>query len=169
MVSPQIIRRFPFFSGISYDNVVAIANISKEITAEAGEYFFHESQEIDHLYLVSTGLVGIVISVPMHNVQHTVSEQLMREFATEDAILTTVGPGRVFGWTGMVPDYITTAGAKALSPCQVIAIDCIKLRELFDADCQFALIMTQKIAQVMRSRLRDSRIESLGTDNLIPT
>lgn len=168
MISPQRIRRFPFFAGISYDNVVAVANISDEMTAEAGEYFFHENQSIDKLFLVSEGMVGIVIRVPTPGVKHTVSEQLMREFETEDAVLTTVGAGRVFGWTGMVPNYITTAGAKALTPCQVIAVDCEKLRELFDADCLFALTMTQKIAQVMRSRLRDSRIEALGVEGKVP-
>ncbi len=168
MLSPQMIRRFPFFAGISYDNIVAIASISDEITAETGDYFFHENQTIDHIYLVSEGMVGIVTSVPTPGVRHTVSAQLMREFETEDALLTTVGPGEVFGWTGMVPDYVTTAGAKALTPCQVVAVDCDKLREYFETDCRFAFVMTQKIAQVMRSRLRDLRVEALSIDNKVP-
>ena len=168
MLSPQMIRRFPFFAGISYDNVVAVANISNGTTVEAGEYFFYENQTIDKLYLVSEGMVGIVISVPNPDVQHTVSEQLMREFETDDAILTTVGPGEVFGWTGMVSDYVTTAGAKALTPCRVIAIDCNSLREIIESDCLFGFAIMQKIAQVMRSRLRHSRIEALGVGTKVP-
>lgn len=168
MLSPQKIRRFPFFAGLTYGNIVTIAGISEEITAETGEFFFHENQIIDNIYLVLEGVVGIVMDVPAADVQHTVSEQLMREFQTDDAILTAVGPGDVFGWTGMVPDYVTTAGAKALTPSLVVAVDCEKLREHFETDCQFAYAMTQKIAQVMRSRLRDSRIEALGIDNMVP-
>ena len=37
-----------------------------------------------------------------------------------------------------------------------------ELLQTFEEDCRFGYIMTQKSAQVIRERLRDSRIESLA-------
>jgi CRP-like cAMP-binding protein len=74
----------------------------------------------------------------------------------------TVSPGDVFGWTGLVPPFIATAGAKTLTPCRIIAFDTKELMEKFEDDCRFGYVMTQKAAQVMRDRLHDMRIESLA-------
>ncbi len=41
MVSLELIRRYPFFAGLSYENIVALAEVADELSVSPGHYFFH--------------------------------------------------------------------------------------------------------------------------------
>ena len=162
MVSTELLRRYPFFSGLSRDNINTLAKISDEINFEADQYFFHEEEELNHFYLILEGAAGIIFKLPERDVKHSISEQFARDLKTRDLVLSTVGSGDVFGWSGLVPPYKATAGAKAITPCRVIAIGSQELVGFFEEDYQLGYLMTQKAAQVIRERLRDLRFESLA-------
>ncbi len=162
MISPELLRRYPVFAGLSHENIVTLANCAEEKSIEKEHLFFHEGDELHEMYLVLEGAVGVIMELPAQNVTHTVANQLTSEYETEDVVLSAVGPGEVFGWSGLVAPYETMAGAKTLTPSRVVAFDCVALLEAFQADCQFGLIMMQKTAQVIRDRLRDRRMESLA-------
>lgn len=162
MVSPELLRRYPFFSGLSHEYMTKLAKMSEEISVEVDHYFFHEDDELDKFYLTLEGAVAIVIELPEKDVQHKVSDQFLRELKTKDVIVSTVGSGDIFGWSGLIPPYQATAGAKAVTDCRVVAIQSRELRELFEEDCAFGLIMTLKAAQIIRDRLRDLRTETLS-------
>jgi CRP/FNR family cyclic AMP-dependent transcriptional regulator len=163
MVSPELLRRYPFFAGLDHDQNKALAKISDEISVEADYYFFEEEDSLSHFYLLLEGAAAIVFKLPARDVKHKISEQFAREFATKDVTVSTVGSGDVFGWSGLIPPFKATAGAKALTPCRVIGINSEALRDMFEDDYQFGYLMTQKAAQVIRDRLRDLRIESLAS------
>ena len=48
MVSPELLRRFPFFAGLSEEQINQIAMISEEERYEADEYLFQEGEEFNH-------------------------------------------------------------------------------------------------------------------------
>ncbi|MBS1253753.1 MAG: hypothetical protein MAG451_02806 [Anaerolineales bacterium] len=162
MVSPELIRRYPFFSGLSIDQINTLAKVGSEKAVEEGHYFFHEDEELNDFYLVVEGAVAIVFEVPERDVEHKVSEQFNRELKTRDVVISTVGPGAVLGWSGLVPPHKATAGGRALTPCRVIAFDCRELQKTFEEDCRFGYLMMQKAAQIIGRRLRDTRIQSLA-------
>ncbi len=162
MISPELLRRYPVFAGLTHENIVTLANAAEELTAGKEHQFFREGDQLHEMYLVVEGIVGIVMELPAKNVTHSVANQLTNEFKTEDAVLSAVGPGEIFGWSGLVAPHETMAGAKALTPCRVVAFDCTVLTEAFKSDCEFGMIMMQKTAQVIRGRLRDLRMESLA-------
>jgi len=162
MVSPELIRRYPFFAGLSMDEITLLARAASEKSVEAGHTFFREGDQLDHFYLAVEGAIGIVIELPERDVEHKISEQFTGTFRTRDVVISTVGPGDVFGWSGLVPPHKATAGAKALTPCRVLSFDCRDLHEKFEEDCRFGYLMMQKAAQVIRGRLRDTRIQSLA-------
>jgi CRP-like cAMP-binding protein len=162
MVSSELLRRYPFFAGLSHDYLTRVAKMSDELSVDEGHYFFHEEDDLDTFYLTLEGAVAIVIELPEKDVQHKVSEQFLRELKTKDVIVSTVGSGDIFGWSGLVPPYRATGGAKAVTDCRVVAIQSKELRNLFDEDCEFGLLMTQKAAQIIRERLRDLRTETLS-------
>jgi CRP-like cAMP-binding protein len=147
MISPEVLRRYPYFAGLTADQMVTVANTGEEISAPAGHYFFHEGDMLTHLYIVLEGEVAILIELPAQNKQ---------------VVTSTVGPGELFSWSGLVPPYQATAGVKALSVSRVLAFDCRALRPAFEKDCRLGYIMMQMLAQVMRDRLRDLRIETLA-------
>jgi len=162
MVSTELLRRYPFFGGLSHNHLNSLAKLADEVSIEEGNYFFHEDAPLNHFYLLLEGAVAIVFQLPERDVKHKISEQFARDLKTRDAIVSTVGTGDVFGWSGLVPPHNATAGAKALTKCRAIALECAELRKIFEEDYHFGYLMTQRAAQVMRDRLRDLRIESLA-------
>ena len=162
MVSPELIRRYPFFSGLDYDHIVTMAKVAVEETVDAGHCFFHEGDDLHNVYLVLEGAVAMVFEVPDQEVEQQVSGQLTGALKTKEITVSTVGTGDVFGWSGLIPPRTATASAKAIMACRVVAFDGDKLLQLFDEDCGFGYAMAVKAAQVIRERLRDLRIESLA-------
>jgi len=162
MISSQLIHRYPFFAGLNHDYSGTLAKLADKVSVEAGHCFFREGDELKKLYLVVEGAVAIVIGVPDRDAQQPLSGQLTGNMKTKDITVSTVGTGGVFAWSALIPPHRSTASAKALTPCQVIALDCEKLRPIFEEDCKLAYLMTVKAAQLVRQRLRDIRIETLA-------
>jgi CRP/FNR family transcriptional regulator, cyclic AMP receptor protein len=145
MVSPEVLRRYPFFTGLTMDQIVILAKASQELSLETDQYFFKEGDELDNFYLVLEGQAGIIVKLPK-----------------KDVVFTTLGSGDVFGWSALVPPKTATSGAKALTNCRVIAFDGQEIWNNLEADPQFGFIMMQRIAQVIRTRLEYLRIETLA-------
>jgi len=162
MISAELIRRFPFFAGLDLEQINKLASLGTEEIVDEGHYFYHEDDELEKFYVNLEGAVGIVYEVPDRDVEQKVADQFARKLKTKDIVISTVGPGEMFGWPGLVPPHKARASSKALTQCRVIAFDGTKLLEEFNKDCGFGYIMTQKAAQVIGNRLRDLRVESLA-------
>ena len=147
MISPEVIRRYPFFAGLNMDQTTTLARAGYEEEVEAGHFFLREGQEVPYLYLVVEGMVTILIELPARDEEITVS---------------TVGPGQVFAWSALVPPHNATATVKATTPCRVVAVDCRELLEAFEQDYQFGYVMMTKAAQVTRDRIAAMTIEVLA-------
>ena len=144
MISPEVIRRFPLSAGLNPEQLTQLAMAAEELEVEEGQWFFHQDQELHSMYLVLEGHVGIVIELPR-----------------QEVVTTSVGAGEVFGWSGMVPPHETTAGARAMSACRVVRFDCRRVRQAFETDCRFGYIVMERMAQIVRQRMRDLRTEAL--------
>jgi CRP/FNR family transcriptional regulator, cyclic AMP receptor protein len=147
MVSPELIRRFPIFSGLTIEQIVSLAKAAEEKRFDRDHYFHHEGDEINAFYLLLDGEVAIVSRLPERE---------------REIIIHSLGVGDAFGWSAFVPPFASTAGAKAITPCNVIVFDAKELRQVFEADCQFGYVMMQKIAMIIRARLNTLRIETLA-------
>ena len=146
MVSPELIRRFPIFSGFTIDQVISLAKHADERKFERDHYFHHEGDELDSFYLLLEGEVAIVSHLPERE---------------REIVLHTLGVGDTYGWSAFVTPYSSTAGAKAVTTCDVVVFDAKALREEFETDCQFGYLMMQKIAMIIRDRLNTLRMETL--------
>ncbi len=162
MISTELLRRYPFFAGLNADYMANLAKSAVEFSVDEGHCIFHEGDILDHFYLVLEGTVAIVIEVPDRDEVQTLARQLTGNVKNRDVTVSTVRPGNIFGWSALIPPYKSTAGAKAQTPCRVVSFDCEELLPLCDEDHEFGHLMTQKVAQVIRDRLRDMRIESLA-------
>lgn len=147
MVSPELLRRYPFFANLSLEHLVTLAQVAEEMTVEPEYYFVREGDLLHHFYLILEGAVAITIDLPARDRQ---------------IITTTLGPEDVFGWSALVPPHDATSNVKALTECRVVSFDCRELGQNFEEDCRFGYLMIQKMAQILRERLRDMRIETLA-------
>ncbi len=162
MISPEILRRYQFFAGLSNEQIIILAEDAEEKNVEEGHIFFKENDVLKGFYLVLEGTVGIVIEIPDQDVKQTVSDQLTGELITKDIVLSTVSSGNIFGFPALIPPHNANACAKAFAPCLVVEFNCTELLKEFDKDCGFGYVMTQRVAQLAVERLRDLRVETLA-------
>lgn len=163
MISSELIRRYPFFAGFNRDQISTLASCAREHTLVAGEYVFYEGDELKHFYQVIDGIADIRMGIPDKAKKHSLSGQLTTNIETIDITISTVQPGDIFGWSGLIPPHQSTASVIAAMDCRVASFDCKKLLQIFQEDNCLGYLMTQKIARVIRRRLRDMRIESLAS------
>ena len=162
MVSPELIRRYQFFADFNADQIVMLAKAANEIEVEAEQNIFTEGEELDQFYIVLDGKVAILIDRPDPDVMQPTSLQLTGDFIKTQTVVSTICPGELFGWSALVPPHAATSSAKTRQTSTIITFDCRELEKDLDKDPQFARLMMQKMAQVIRDRLRDMRIESLS-------
>ena len=164
MISPELLRRYPVFAGLSHENIVTLANCAEEISVAKDHLFFHEGDELHEMYLVLEGAVGVIMELPAQNVTHLLPTNSPANTKQKTSYSVRSDRAKIFGWSGLVAPYETMAGAEHSRHARVVAFDCVALLEAFKADCHFGLIMMQKTAQVIRDRLRDRRMESLAQE-----
>lgn len=162
MVSPELMRRYPFFGNLSRDQLDKLAQAGHELIVETGHYFFREGDELDQFYVVLEGEVGIIVDLTDNRVDQPLSGQLTGEIITREIVTSKAGPGEMFGWSALVPPHTATSGCKALSPVRVMGFDCNQLHQIFEEDCRFGYVMLMKATKIIRARLRSMRIESLS-------
>jgi CRP/FNR family transcriptional regulator, cyclic AMP receptor protein len=162
MISPETLRRYPFFAGFSHDQLVTLAMMAEEQHVEVGHYFFHEGDALDAFYLMVKGQVAIVFEIPAREVTQSVAQQLTGAIQTSEVVISEVGAGEPFGWTAITALHTATAGAKAVFPCEVIAFDRAHLYTACEQDPAFGYRVLKQIVQVARQRLHDLRVESLA-------
>ena len=147
MVSPELIRRYPYFSGISIAQLNMLANIAEEVEFEPGQYFHHEGDDINKVFIIIEGEVSLVTSLPQQN---------------KEVVINTIGAEDVFGWTSLLPPFTAGAGAKSNTKCKLIEFNAAELRAKFTEDYEFGYLMMMKIAQIIRDRLDSIVIETLA-------
>jgi CRP-like cAMP-binding protein len=147
MVSPELIRRYKYFSTISINQINLLAKIAEEIEVESDYYFHNEGDDIGKVYIIIEGEVSLVTSLPQQD---------------KDVIINTLTSGDVFGWTSLLPPYTAGAGAKSVEKCKLVEFDSARMRELFEADYEFGYLMMIKVAQIIRERLDSIVIETLA-------
>ncbi|RRR65679.1 MAG: cyclic nucleotide-binding domain-containing protein [Candidatus Viridilinea halotolerans] len=159
MVSPELLRRYPFFSGLNTEQLTALAKAADEMTLEAGNTLFREGEDLHSLYLVIEGRVEITMTLPEVGNRLAVQQP---DTPTREAVVSVINAGAVVAWSALIPPYVATSGARTASNCRLVALDCRDLRDSFDHDPHFGYLMLVKVAQAARDRIRDLHTEMLG-------
>ncbi len=140
------LQSIPWFQELSPDHFNKILKISKLRTVEAGEDIFREGDIEDYLYVVLEGRVAIEIAVP--------GRGRVRIYTAE--------PMDVVGWSSVTPVVRQrTAGAKAVLPSRLVAIESAKLRKLCEEDHDLGYVVMKRLANVVASRLLVTRLQLL--------
>jgi CRP-like cAMP-binding protein len=162
MVSPELLRRYPFFAGLSHDQLVALAMTADELDVSAEHRFFREGDELNSFYFVVEGDVDVVFEVPASGVQQSVAGQLTGNLETVDIVISHVGPGEPFGWSALAGAGDATAGAVAQVDSKVVAFDVERVHSKFEEDPYLHVAMLRQALHSVRDRLHDLRVECLS-------
>ncbi len=110
-----------------------------------GSYIFQEGLHCDHVFLLCEGEVALEVSLP----------------GSGPVEILTVGPGELLGWSPLLGLGWMTASARALSNCQVLALDAKEILAMTRNDPRFGMELMRRVAVTLARRLNATRLQLL--------
>lgn len=148
MISPEVLRRYPYFAGISEDSLRAVAMLAEEKCAPAGAQMFAEGDSADWLNIITRGEV---------NIQYVLG-------TGEKRTVDTLVDGDILGWSALVEPYKYTAIGTAARETHLVAIQGKKLRDLCDREPMLGYRLMTQIARLLAHRLEGARVQLAAID-----
>lgn len=146
MVSPELLRRHPFFGGLREEELAGIAMIAEECGFEDGATIFREGERAAHLYLLTAGSVDLIY-------------EIHRPGVVDTSYVGSINTGEPFGISAFVEPYVFTATSQAQGPVKTIAIDAAALRALSEVDCHLGYAVMRQVAVALAERLTFARVQ----------
>jgi CRP-like cAMP-binding protein len=143
MIGLEALRKSDLFEGLSDDELAVIAKMAREEVYEAGALIFRENDAARSVYIVQEGRVAILIEIGRG----------------KQTVIDTVTRHGSFGWSAMVPPFILTGTARTMEKTRLIVITGQDLRELCRMNCGTCYTIMEKLATIISSRLKDTRLQ----------
>jgi CRP-like cAMP-binding protein len=149
MVSPELLRRYPFFGQLTAAQLKAVAMISDEVSVHKEAVLFEEGKPADNLYLLTEGDIDLYYR----------SEKESRTEARKELLAAEIDPGEVFAISAVIEPYIYTATARAAKDSCVIKINAAAMRNLMGMKCEMGYTLMGQIAKAAMERLEYTRVQ----------
>ena len=149
MDKTEVLRNVALFEGATEELLKKVADIAEEKTFVLGEMIFEEGEKAEWIYILLEGKVRISIDLTSKPTYITVA-------MLNDANLA-------FGWSGIVAPYRYTSTATCEVETRVLAIPGIKFDEILEEEADCSCSVMRKLAELISSRLRNSRMVLLRT------
>jgi CRP-like cAMP-binding protein len=141
MVSPELLRRFELFAGLTPREVHAVAMLAEEVAVRAGETVLTSGKPAEALYLLREGAAELY-------------------YATHDReiFISEINPGEPFGISALVEPYVYSGTVRARDPSRVLRIDALGLRELCRVDPSLSHGLLHEVARAALGRLHATEV-----------
>jgi CRP-like cAMP-binding protein len=149
MVSPELLKRYPFFGPFNEEQLKSIALLADEISAEQGEVLFEECQKANTIYLLLEGSVDLYYK----------SEEEFHPKTKKEFSVGEINPGEILAVSALVEPYVLSATAKVAQPSRLIKFDAEALRELFTRDPYMGYTVMLQVAKAIMERLMYTRVQ----------
>jgi len=143
MISPEVLRRYPYFADISEESLKQLAMIAEEKAIPANTVVFNEGDPAEYLSVILQGEV---------NIQYRLGTGELR---TVDTLVA----GDLLGWSALIEPYRYTAIATTTKPTQLARLDGPRLRKLCEDDPLLGYKLTTQIAKLLAHRLEGARVQ----------
>lgn len=149
MISPEILRRFPFFADLDTDQLKELAILAEERVFEQDETIFEQGQPAEWFYFLLDGCVDLFYVVQENYHQSLQSEIMICEIA----------PGEPFSISALIAPHILTATGRSCRNSKVVAFDSPRLRELLESDSRLESVLMRRVARTAMDRLHATRLQ----------
>jgi CRP/FNR family cyclic AMP-dependent transcriptional regulator len=146
MISPELLRRYPFFASLNDDQLKALAMIAEEKTYPKDTLLIKENTSANKLVLLLEGDVDLIFSGG-------------GEGAVVNALVGSIAPGEVYGVSSLIEPYKFISSVRATIPVKVIELDGGGLRALMEVDSKLAFALMRNIAAAVLERLKYTQVE----------
>jgi len=149
MISPEVLRRYPFFSFMNHEQLREVAMITDEVTVNKGDILFNIDEEADACFMLQDGAIDLhYIVVDEHE------PDLRKEF-----VVGTINPGEVLGISAVIEPYVYSATAIAVNDSRLLKIDAVALKELCAEDADLDYGLQRMVAKSTMERLHATRVQ----------
>lgn len=155
MISPEVLRRYPFFGFLTDEQYKKFAMVADEVTWKADDSIFEVGSTADVVYVLMEGEVELKYFVEDTTVSHK-----SKEFSVGE-----VNPGEPFGLSSLLDAKEFTANAIALSDSKGIKIEASKVLDLVKEDPQLGYGLMKAIAKSAFERLDHVRVQWVAASN----
>ena len=149
MISPELLRRYPFFGFLNDQQLKAVAMIAEEEAVGPGTVVVREGDRADKLYFLMSGGMDLY-----YTIQEEFKPETAREFFIEE-----INPGEIFGISALIEPHVLTASARASSNSHLIQIRADGLEALFVEDQDLGCKLMHQMARVAMERLHATRVQ----------
>ena len=152
MISPELLRRFPFFNFMKDAQIKAVAMIAEEKEYKIGNTIVESDTPASSLFFLLEGSASYYYVVKTEHDPYYKQEYYISDF----------NPGEIFGISAMIDPFTYTAAVRAEKPCKLIRIDAAALRALCEVDTKLANGLMYAIAKAAMERLQHTRVQLIA-------
>jgi CRP-like cAMP-binding protein len=149
MISPELLRRFPFFGFMNDEELKAVAMVAEEYTYLKGEEIIKAGDEAAALFFLLEGDVGYYFIVTSEH----------DPYFRDEHFVQSINPGEIFGISALIEPYKYTANLCAEKPSRAIKIDARALRALCEVDLKLSCGLNRAVAKAAMERLQSTRAQ----------
>jgi CRP-like cAMP-binding protein len=151
MISPELLRRFPFFGGLSDAQLREISMITEEEIFEKGSIILADKKPADKLCLLIDGSVDLVYL--------SVDELGLNPGPAKELMAGEINPGEIFGISALIEPYIYGSTVRASMKSRVLIIKAPELRSLINADSILENHLLKQTIHALMDRLNATRVQ----------
>lgn len=140
MISPELLRRYSFFSFLNDSELKTIAMLSEEVEYKDGTQIIQSSQTADFLYFLMSGNGSNYFIVDERD-------------GYKELFAGDISPGELFGISSLIEPYINETSVQANGNVKAIKMDGRALREACKKDTVLGFNLMQAIAKTLIGRL----------------
>jgi CRP-like cAMP-binding protein len=142
----EFLKTIPEFAQLPDADVDLVARIAKVGEAKAGSMVDVQGEPATKFYILVSGRLGVVLELDFG-------------VAKKNYMVTSVGPGQMFAYSGLVGNPHYTAGSRAMANSTYLEFDVAKLNAAFNEDPRLGHVMMRMVAQTIASRLRAMQLQ----------
>lgn len=145
MVSPELLRRYPFFASLDHESLVKFSKLGEAVDVSRDEWLFHGSEIADYFYVVIEGEVELMAPLGADTL--------------ERIPVTRLGRGELFGWSALIEPHIYQFDARAVRPGRVLRMSGVQVCAFLAHRPDIGCLMMSRICQVVGNRLNSLRVQ----------
>ena len=149
MISTEILRRYPFFAGLTEAQLRAVAMLAQEASYTKDSTILEECGEANRLFLLLEGSVDLYYR----------SQEEFHPTTTKNFFVGEINPGEMFGTSSIIEPYEFNTTARNPVNCRLIEIDAVELRKIMAGDLDLANKLYLAVIKTLKERIVAMRVQ----------
>lgn len=145
MTSPDLLQSLRFLQDVSGEHLSHIGQIAEVREVADSFVLFREGDTPAYVYLILEGRVSLEICVAGKGCKR----------------IQTFGRGELVGWSPLLQSGPMTATARAMGPCQLVALHAHQLLALCTKSPSLGMELMRRTALALAQRLNATRLQLL--------